>query len=237
MKPNLAISVLYGLGDFLAMGANSYVEKDYDFLRTIYASLSIVIDTMLRSFTLAYWLTISKAYVIIVPFIYFLLMSIVLFFKKGRYMGLEQVLLFSVLSLGCSAYEYQYCTIKLRPVSKGFFSVILIAFAIFYGISAAPKTFNTNDDIAVMNNSLSNYTFEPSQCSNFCKGNKTDAEQEEFEGFCKNLWENINPDSFIHETICIVIGILFVLSILEGILESCCKWMPYRKLYGGCIMG
>ena len=214
------------------MGRLSWVDTDYDFSMTVYASLSIVIDTMLRSFTLAYWLTISKAYVIIVPFIYFLLMSIVLFFKKG-FMENEQVLLFSVLSLGCSAYEYTHCTIKLRPVSKGIFSAIFIAFAIFYGISAAPKTFNTNDDIAVVNNSLSNYNFEPSQCSNFCQGNKSDAEQEAFEGFCNNLWENINPDSFIHETISIVIGILFVLSILEGILESCSKWMPYRKLYEG----
>ena len=216
------------------MGRDSEVKTDYDFSSTVYASLSIVIDTMLRSFTLAYWLTISKAYVIIVPFVYFLLMSIVVFFKRG-FMDISQVLFFSVLTLGCSAYEYDKCTIKLRPVSKGLFSAIFIAFAIFYGISAAPKTFNTNDDIAVVNNSLSNYTFEPSQCSNFCQGNKSDAEQEAFEGFCNNLWENINPDSFIHETISIVIGILFVLSILEGILEYFCKWMPYRKLYEGTI--
>ena len=218
------------------MGRLSWVDTDYDFSMTVYASLSIVIDTMLRSFTLAYWLTISKAYVIIVPFIYFLLMAIVVFFKGvGSGMHKEEGLFFSVLSLGCSAYEYHAnaCTIKMRPVSKGIFSAIFIAFAIFYGISAAPKTFNTNDDIAVVNNSLSNYNFEPSQCSNFCQGNKTDTEQKAFEGFCNNLWENINPDSFIHETISIVIGILFVLSILEGILESCCKWMPYRKLYEG----
>ena len=214
------------------MGRRSTVETDYDFSMTVYATLSIVIDTMLRSFTLAYWLTISKAYVIIVPFVYFILMSIVLLFKR-KHKWIGEVLFFSVLSLGCSAYEYAYCTIKMRPVSKGIFSAIFIAFAIFYGISAAPKTFNTNDDIAVVNNSLSNYTFEPSQCSNFCQGNKSDAEQEAFEGFCNNLWENINPDSFVHETISIVIGILFVLSILEGILEYFCKWMPYRKLYEG----
>jgi len=214
------------------MGADSYVATNYNFSTTVYASLSIVIDTMLRSFTLAYWLTISKAYVIIVPFVYFLVMSIVLFFKKG-YMENIQVLFFSAISLGCSAYEYKRCTFKMRPVSKGIFSAIFIAFAIFYGISAAPKTFNTNDDITIVSNSSSNYNFEPSQCSNFCQGNRTNADQEAFEGFCNNLWEKINPDSFIHETISIVIGILFVLSILEGILEYCCKWMPYRKLYEG----
>ena len=148
-------------------------------------------------------------------------------------MDLHEVSFFSVLSFVCSAYEYRHCAVKLRPVSKGLFSLIFIAFAIFYGISTAPKTFNTNDDTAVMNNSLVNYTFEPSQCSNFCKGNKTDVEQEAFENFCRNLWENLHPDSFIHETICVVTGILFVLSILEGILESCFKWMPYRKLYVG----
>ena len=63
-----ALSVLYGLGDTLAMLAND-IDADYSFSKTVYGTMSIFIDTTLRSMTLAYWMTISKAYVIIVPFI------------------------------------------------------------------------------------------------------------------------------------------------------------------------
>ena len=61
------LSVLYGLGDFLAMNAND-IEPDYPLSKLMFGSLSICIDTTLRSMTLAYWMTISKAYVLIVPF-------------------------------------------------------------------------------------------------------------------------------------------------------------------------
>ena len=36
-----------------------------------------------------------------------------------------------------------------------------------------------------------------------------------------------------HITICAMLGLLFVLSVLEGILEQIYLWMPYQKLYAG----
>ena len=47
--------------------------------------------------------------------------------------------------------------------------------------------------------------------------------------YCNNLWEHVDPEN--HQIICIVIGTLFVLSLLEGILEEFFDWMPYNKLY------
>ena len=78
---------------------------------------------------------------------------------------------------------------------------------------------NTNDDM----------NFQPSNCSVFCQGNRTNEEQEVFENYCNNLWEDLDQE--IHQSILVVIGIFFVLSILEGILEYFFNWMPYNKLY------
>ena len=131
----------------------------------------------------------------------------------------------SFVSFCCSSFEHQDIKLRLRPISKAIFAIIFVTFSIFFGITASPKVFSTPQNIS------SNYNFKPSDCSNFCQGNKTDLEQEAFEGYCKNLWEHIEPDSFIHQTICIIIGTLFFLSLLEWILESCFSWSPYKQLY------
>ena len=205
-------------------------------MSTVYGTLSIFIDTTLRSFTLAYWMTISKAYVIIVPFVFCLVMAIIIKIKEPKikdYQRIEKaysplfIIGFSFVSFCCSSFENNYINIRLRPISKAIFAIIFVTFSIFFGVTASPKVFSKPENIS------SNYTFEPSDCSNFCQGNRTDLEQEAFEDYCKNLWEHIEPDSFIHQTICIVIGTLFFLSLLEWILESCFSWTPYKKLYEG----
>ena len=137
----------------------------------------------------------------------------------------------SLVSFGCSSFETDLVKYTFRSMSKLLFSLIFVAFSVFFGITASPKVFVNPENLP------NNYTFLPSNCSNFCQGNKTDVEQKAFEDYCNNLWENIEPDSFIHQTICIVIGSLFVLSLLEWILESCFNWMPYKKLYDGSDPG
>ena len=202
-------------------------------MNTVYGTLSIFIDTTLRSFTLAYWMTISKAYVIIVPFAFSFVMTITILIKQGSIKCSHMIpaIVFgsgiSFVSFCCSSFEHQDIKLRLRPISKAIFAIIFVTFSIFFGITASPKVFSTPQNIS------SNHIFKPSDCSNFCQGNKTDVEQEAFEDYCKNLWEHIEPDSFIHQTICIVIGILFVFSLLEWILESCFSWTPYKKLYEG----
>ena len=207
-------------------------------MATVYGTLSIFIDTTLRSFTLAYWMTISKAYVIIVPFAFSSVMTIIIKIREPKndsefsnydssFYSPLSIIGFSLVSFCCSSFENDHINIRLRPISKAIFAIIFVTFSIFFGVTASPKVFSATENVS------SNHTFEPSDCSNFCQGNKTDLEQEAFEDYCKNLWEHIEPDSFIHQTICIVIGTLFFLSLLEWILESCFSWTPYKKLYEG----
>ena len=75
------LSVLYGLGDFLALYANEN-EPDYPLSKAIWGVLSILIDTLLRSFTISYWMTISKAYVILVPLVYCILFVAIFLIKQ-----------------------------------------------------------------------------------------------------------------------------------------------------------
>ena len=49
--------------------------------------------------------------------------------------------------------------------------------------------------------------------------------------YCDNLWKTVSPET--HIAIWAVIGLLLVLSVVEGILEQFYPWMPYQKLYAG----
>ena len=236
------LSVFYGTGDYLAMMASEN-RADYPFSRTIWGTLSTFIDTMFRSFTIAYWMTISKAYVIIVPFIYCIIMLLLTFMKAKKQNGenFEISVYVATFSFGTSSYERNIDDFKhftLRPLSKAIFGAIFIIFSIHYGISISPKIFvNTNMNTNYTNvkpsplfhnNTNDDMNFQPSNCSIFCQGNRTNEEQEAFENYCNNLWENLDPD--IHQSILTVIGIFFLLSILEGVLEFYFNWMPYNKL-------
>ena len=202
--------------------------------------MSIFIDTTLRSMTLAYWMTISKAYVIIVPFIYSVLMFLIMLFK-GNVSNCRDFIWvtgYAVVSFACSSFEVPETEVpRLRPISKALFTLMFIAFSIFFGVTASSKVFINSDNNSINDNTT--FIFSPSDCSNLCQYNKTvqlrsDEEQNAFENYCNNLWEKIEPDTFVHQTICIVIGSLFVLSLLEWILDSCFSWTPYKRLYKDC---
>ena len=45
------------------------------------------------------------------------------------------------------------------------------------------------------------------------------------------MWKTFPPET--HIAIWSVIGLLFILSVIEGILEQCCPCMPYQKIYLG----
>ena len=233
------VSVLYGLGDFLALWANDQ-DPDYPFSKTMWGVLSIFIDTVLRCFTISYWMTINKAYVALVPFVYTILFVVILNSKESGYYqrmvwygsNIAGSALVSMPSFVCSSLEpYTELDYRIRPISKSIFALIFIAFSIAYGFSAAPKVF-TNNLIDT------NLGFQPSNCTNLCQRiNQTKEEFETMTDFCNNLWEKIPSQSFTHQTICIVLGTLFMLSILEGLLESYFGWMPYQRLYEGTKFG
>ena len=81
-----------------------------------------------------------------------------------------------------------------------------------------------------MDENMTNSTYVPSNCTNFCRGkNQSEGDHEAMKTYCNNLWEHVDSEN--HQIMCIVIGTLFVLSLLEGILEAFFDWMPYNKLY------
>ena len=53
--------------------------------------------------------------------------------------------------------------------------------------------------------------------------------------YCDNIWKTVSPET--HIAIWAVLGLLLVLSVVEGILEQFYPWMPYQKLFAGsdCI--
>ena len=77
--------------------------------------------------------------------------------------------------------------------------------------------------------------FSPANCSNICQPlNQTEAETKEFEDmrkYCDEMWKTFPPET--HIAIWSVIGLLLLLSVIEGILEQYYPFMPYRKLYLG----
>ena len=111
----------------MAITANA-AKPDYAFSKTVYGTMSIFIDTTLRSITLAYWMTISKAYVIIVPFIYSVLMFLVMLFT-GNVRDCGDFILvtgYAVVSFACSSFEVPEKDIpRLRPISKPYSQLYL----------------------------------------------------------------------------------------------------------------
>ena len=49
--------------------------------------------------------------------------------------------------------------------------------------------------------------------------------------YCDQMWKTFPPET--HIAIWSVIGLLLLLSVIEGILEQYYPFMPYRKLYLG----
>merc|ERR1712156_380002 len=82
-------------------------RADYSFSRTVWGTLSTFIDTILRSFTIAYWMTIIKAYVIILPFAFCIIMTGVTFMKAKKQNGEKFVwsVFYATFSFGTSSYE------------------------------------------------------------------------------------------------------------------------------------
>ena len=49
--------------------------------------------------------------------------------------------------------------------------------------------------------------------------------------YCDKMWKTFPPET--HIAMWSVIGLLLLLSVIEGILEQCYPFMPYQKLYVG----
>ena len=119
-----------------------------------------------------------------------------------------------MFSFPCSGYE-PFKDYKFRSRSKGVFSVLFI-------LSFAFVTVSTNTDtLSDISLSLNSTNISDSDCKDVCT--------KEHNEFCIERWRYL--PAIQHEIIQIVLSVLFGMSILEWILESCYDFMPYTQLY------
>ena len=218
-----AFSVVYGLGEFVVFNANG--SPAYPFSKTLWGMLTIVVDAILRGIFLAYIMTILKVLVLLIP-TFFLIVSLITILILNRKESHKTTLSFDeaggiVFSFVCSAYEDKNLKYTFRLISKCIFSGIIIVTAIILGITHSSHLFY---------NSEAPSNFSPSNCTNICQpNNQTESETQEWKemiDYCDNLWKTVSPET--HIAIWSVIGLLLLLSVVEGILEQFYPWMPYQ---------
>ena len=227
-----ALSVILGFSDFLVMYTHEVV--DIPITQKVLGMLSITIDTFLRAISIAYLMTFMKAYMLLLPLIYFVLMLIIICIKRKSY-DCEKIVwsaVYTILSFVCSAWEgfrkngedvELKQKFKLRPISKAVFTTILIGFSVYFGVTTAPRLLS--NDLAETELAVNNSSFNASSCENLCPN--FDRNQAEIEDYCSNLQYHISPN--IHIGMWIAIGVLFCLSWLELALEAWLDWMPFNK--------
>jgi len=129
-------------------------------------------------------------------------------------------------SFMCSAHEDKDVKYTFRLISKCIFSAIIILTAIILGFTHSSNLFY---------NSEAPSNFSPSHCTDICQPNyQTEFETQEWKEmieYCDNIWKTVSPET--HIAIWAVLGLLLLLSVVEGILEQVYPWMPYQKLYAG----
>jgi hypothetical protein len=212
---------------------------------------------------MAYLMTFFKAYILLLPLMYFVLMVIIgipifLFKTKEKingcktffeYLGWGLVLSggYALVSFGCSAFEgprekdgtfndmgpyfdFELGNIRLRPLSKAVYSIVLITFALYFGFAIAPGLLSK--DIGSMitpYNATLDDKYNPSNCESLCPREGFNAtEIPDLESYCNNLQYYVPVNT--HYAMWITIAVLFYLSWIELALEASGTFMPYHKV-------
>ena len=204
-------SLVYGLGDFLII-----IAEKKEFIYTLWGSLAIVVDSLLRTLFLAYFLSITKAYTFLFVLSYFIILYLTICIsKKQMKLKLDDISM-TMFSFTCSgAMEDRRLGYKLRSRSKMVFSVLFIFSFAF--VIASTHT----DSLSHIGLSMNSSDVSLHCCKNICG--------KEYDNFCLERWKHL-PQSQ-HTNIQIILSVLFGLSILEWILESCTDFMPYTQFY------
>ena len=187
--------------------------------------LATVIDSMFRAIFLAYFLSIGKYFALVAIPVYVILMLVAICIKKKEVSINKDDLLGTLISFGSSAYESQKVKYNFRSISKIVFAFVFIP-SIGY-LTYATYEFSSkfaNDDFG--ENTLGNATI----CMDMCQ------KPPESTSYCQNLWMHFEPSENLplpeaHFAFLVTLGGLFLLSIVEGLIERFAKWGPYRKLY------
>ena len=205
-------SLIYGLGDYLAL-----IAKKNEFINTLWGSLAIVVDSLLRTLFLAYFLSITKAYTFLFVLAYFIILYLIICISKKQVKLAIKDIIWPMFSLTCSAIEESELGYKLRSRSKMVFSVL---FVLSFALVIVTTHTDSLSHIGFSMNS-SEVSMTHFDCKDICG--------KEYDDFCLERWK-YSPQTQ-HTTIQIILSVLFGLSILEWILESCTDFMPYTQFY------
>jgi hypothetical protein len=199
------------------------------FSYTIYGSLATAIDCLFRAIAMSYIFSVIKAYALLLPLGYVVIMLILLCISGDDLDDKYEVVLGTLMSFGSSAIWIVRNDFIFRFRSKIVFALICIP-------SLCLITHYETLQIADANlNQLNNTTFalNTTECLSIC------GKDENITEFCGNLWKHypikihdnwkfILPQN--HFEILITIGILFVLSTIEGLMDGFLSCTPYNKL-------
>ena len=236
-----AASAIYGFGDLLAFHVNSR-EARAPFKFTIFGMLATSLDTLLRAVFMAYMFSIVKYFAWLVLPVYFVFMMMAMCVRKKK-CSIDKYEIFGIImSFGCSAAETEMTSYNLRPISKAVFFVIFVPCLLFLSYTTA---FMPNVGFGEITNGTTLESLHPSHCLDLC------GKDELTINYCGSLWRYFEDESSIevnqmspftdssigltfpqtHGVILIVLSSLFLLSVIEGLLESWIPLSPYQLLY------
>ena len=148
-----AASAVYGFGNILAYDAcDEKVGVRISLI--IYGMLATATDTLFRAFFMAYFMSIFKAYALLLPCIYALVLLILNCRKLVREENHDRVLgIFAAFtSFGCSAYGTKYLGKRIRQTSKFTFALIFLPSLclLIYQTASLPNA----NDVSSLNKTL-----------------------------------------------------------------------------------
>ena len=191
----------------------------------VWGMLATVIDSMFRAIFLAYFLSIAQYFALVVIPVYLILMLVAICIKKKEVLINKDDFLGTLISFGSSAYENHKVNYNFRSISKIVFAIVFIPSIgyLTYATYEFSSKFGTDD---FGENNLGNAT----SCMNMCQKSPKSS------SYCQNLWKHFEPSENLplpeaHFVFLVTLGGLFLLSIVEDLIERFAKWGPYLKLY------
>ena len=190
--------IVYGLSNWLTY-KNHGLNPSWT---TIFWCLtSAFLDLFFRLILLAYLFSVLSFYAFLLPLIYFFLFSLFFSIFCGLKTAFREHYHFCI-SFVASAYDHQ--KYNYRHISKGICNSLAIIFlCVAFSIS-------------LQNN---NHNLKSNDCQNMCSQNVTIVSE------CHNSITLTTDETYVFIA---VTSSFFVLSVLEGIFEACCPFMPWR---------
>merc|ERR1719362_1939356 len=120
--------------------------------------------------------------------------------------------------------------LRLRPLSKAVYSIVLITFAIHFGFTIAPGLLSKDSGSMITPyNATLDDKYNSSNCESLCPRDGLNAtEIPDLTSYCNNLQYYVPAET--HYAMWITIAVLFILSWIEAALEACGTFMPYHKV-------